>query len=49
MLLSELDYKLVINILHLFYDNFFGYPDYIKGKFKFFETFDKDKYNYRTK
>lgn len=49
MLLSEYDWKLFRNAFNIFYDNFFNYPNYIKGKFKFVETFDEDKYDYRTK
>jgi hypothetical protein len=49
MLLSEYDWKLFRNAFNLFYDDFNDYPDYIKGKYKFVETFDEDKYDYRTK
>jgi len=49
MLLSEYDWKLFRNAFHLFYDDEFGYPDYIKGKYKFVETFDENKYDYKTK
>ena len=49
MLLSDNDWKLFRNAFHLFYDNEFDYPNYIKGKYKFVETFDENKYDYRTK
>jgi len=49
MLLSDYDWKLFRNAFYLFYDDFNDYPDYIKGKYKFVETFDEDKYDYRTK
>lgn len=49
MLLNEYDYKLFRNALNLYYDVDMGYSDYIKGKFKFVETFDEDKYEYITK
>jgi hypothetical protein len=49
MLLSEYDWKLFRNAFHLFYDDFFNYMGYIKGKYKFVETFDENKYDYQTK
>ena len=49
MLLNENDWKLFRNAFYLFYDDFFGYPNYIKGKYKFIETFDENKYDYKTK
>lgn len=49
MLLSDYEYKLFRNAFYLYYDIDMGYPDYIKGKFKFVETFDEDKYEYITK
>jgi hypothetical protein len=49
MLLSDNDWKLFRNALNLFYDDFFNYSGYIKGKYKFVETFDEDKYDYITK
>ena len=49
MLLNYHDWKLFRNAFNLFYDNFFNYSDYVKGKFKFVETFDEDKYDYKKK
>jgi len=48
MLLNDYEYKLIRNTLHLFYDIEFAYDKYVKGKFKFVETFDEDKYDYVT-
>lgn len=48
MLLREHEWKLLRNAFYLFYDNFYDYSDYIKGKYKFVETFDDNKYDYKT-
>jgi len=40
---------LIRNALNIFYDDEYGYSDYIKGKYKIVETFDEDKYDYKTK
>jgi hypothetical protein len=49
MLLCEYDYKLFRNAFNLFFDIHAGYPDYIKGEFKFVKTFDENKYEYMIK
>ena len=41
---------IICNTFHLFCDEFFNYSVYnIKGKYKFVETFDENKYDYKTK
>jgi hypothetical protein len=49
IILNEYDYNLFRNALALFYDVDDCYNEYIRGKFKFVETFDEDDYEYKTK
>ncbi len=49
ILLNDYEYKLIRNALNIFYDDEYGYSDYIKGKYKIVETFDENKYDYKTK
>jgi hypothetical protein len=49
VILNEYDYNLFRNCLSIFYDVNNGYNEYIRGKFKYVETFDEDDYEYKTK
>lgn len=49
MILSIDDYKLFRNAFNIFYDDYYNYTGYIRGKFKFVDTFDYSKYDHQIK
>ena len=49
IILNEYDYNLFRNALAIFYDVDDCYNEYIRGKFKFADTFDEEDYEYKTK